>query len=426
MKTLRTRSFSVTLLRLFLAVIFCAGLVLPAHFAAAQETKAGTILDRIDDFMNEGPIARIKSQLQRNYGLMINPYFKTGFEYTSNVFKIPRGPRTQDELWTFSPGFNATHTSKYGEIGLNYEAQLRYFTRQEKQNQQDQSFGVYANLFPADGFNLKLSEELVQQGSTAGAPGVEPLDSSDNTVRASLIYDVDENLTGELGYKNFSRHYAGDTFESFSYYENEYFVEGQYKVAENHTVIAGYHLGTIDYIETSSRNAIYHQFPVGMRGMLPYGVEYDATVAAYVRNQEASARNDFFWFTGSIDLKKKITEKTSVGAGFIRRPVESTYDNAEVSDDKTFYANLTHRFTPRVRGRFDISHTNRDFENSATIGGVTVKRDDDLFALGVGLDYALRKWMIVNVDYRVERRDSNLSTFDYTENRLLVGATVPL
>lgn len=407
----------------FLPLITAFLFALSAAPAPAQASD--NVLDKFDRFMTSGPLARLKAQALKNYGFALNPYFKTGFELTDNVFKIPE-PNRQDVLWTFTPGINATHTSKYGEVGLSYESQFRYFTRHELQNEQDQSFSAFANLYPTEKLNLKVSEEFVQQGSTAGAPSVEPLNSTDNTVRASAIYDVTETLSGELGYKNFSRYYAGEIFETFSYLENEYFAEGQYKLTENHTVISGYHFGTIDYTETSSRNALYHTLPLGLRGTLPCGLQYDGTVAAYIRNQEASNRNNFWAFIGSFDLKKNITEKTAVGGGFMRRPVESTYDNAELSDNKTFYGNLTHRFTPRLRGRFDLSWTNADFESSAATGGVTVKRDDDIFGVGLGVDFALRKWMILNADYRCERRNSNLSAFDYTENRFVIGTTIPL
>lgn len=420
MKSSQTFSLPSLLLRVLMLAFFCAGLAAPGQAFASEN-----ILDKVDRFMTAGPLAKLKAQALKNYGFALNPYFKTGFELTDNVFKIPE-PNRQDVLWTFTPGFNATHTSKYGQVGLSYESQFRYFTRHELQNEQDQSFSAFVNLYPTDKLNLKVSEEFVQQGSTAGAPSVEPLNSTDNTVRASAIYELSETLSTELGYKNFSRYYAGEIFETFSYLENEYFLEGQYKLNENHTAITGYHFGTIDYTETSSRNATYHQLPIGLRGDIIYGIQYDATVAAYIRNQEASARNNFWAFIGSLDLKKNITEKTTVGGGFMRRPVESTYDNAELSDNKTFYGNITHRFTPRLRGRFDLSWTNADFESSATTGGVTVKRDDDIFGVGIGVDFALRKWMILNADYRVERRNSNLSAFDYTENRFVIGTTIPL
>jgi len=375
--------------------------------------------------MQNGPIARLKSQAARKYGLIVSPYFKTGWELTSNTFKSPN-PERQDVLWTFAPGVNITHRGDYGEVGLNYEAQFRYFTRHGKQNEQDNGFSVYGDFYPVERLNVKVSESLQQQGSTAGARGVEPLDSFDNTVTASVIYEVTDQVDNELGYRNFMREYDGKNFDTFSYMENEYFDEVFYQLNENHRLYTGYHLGLVDYDKTNSRNAYYHVFPVGSQGNLPYGIEYKAEMAAYVRNQQADDRNDFFMLIGSVDLKKQLTERTAIGAGFLRRPVESTFAGTEVFDEKTFYGNLTHRLSQKVRARMDISTSGRDFDSRATVGAVTVKRKDQVFSFGLGMDYAVRRWLVVNADYRVERRNSNLSPFDYTDNRFVLGATVPI
>ena len=148
---------------------------------------AGSFLDPVDEFMDEGSFAKWKAELEKKYGLSINPYIKSGFEFTTNTFKSPY-PTRHDGLWNITPGINATLTQKWGEAGLSYELPLRYFSRYSDQNELDQSFSTYVSLYPTEKLNIQLSEELAQQGGTAGAPAVKPLNSRDNTLKGSVIY----------------------------------------------------------------------------------------------------------------------------------------------------------------------------------------------------------------------------------------------
>jgi len=376
--------------------------------------------------MEDGPLAKLKASLQKNYGLTINPYLKSGFEFTNNVFKTPK-PYRRDEIWTLTPGINATYTNQYGESGLSFESPYHYFTRHSEENVRDQSFAAFTDLHPNDQINIKLSEELTHTGGTSGARNVEPLQSLDNSVKAGVTYDVTDKASVEAGYKNFMREFNGEFNDAFNYSENEFYGEGFYTINEQIKPFIGYHLGFIHYDETRSRNATYHEFPIGARGILPWGqVQYEAGTGLYFRNQQADARNDLATVIWNANLKKQFTERTAATLGFSRHPVESTFDDAETSDDNRLYTNITHRLTERLRLRIDSSYTNKHFDHRSTVGPDTVRRNDNIFSLGMGFDFALRKWMIYNIDYRLERRNSNLTPFDYTENRIVTGVTIPL
>jgi len=417
-------------------LVFSLGLLLMfASFGAVSYAGDGNVatkmLDRIEDLAKESGLQGLRQQALQNYGILINPYFKAAFDFTSNVFKAPN-ERREDVLWTFTPGVNATYTQEYGQVGLSYEANFRYFTKHGDQNEQDQSFSAFADIHPMENLTLRASEEMVQMGATAGAPGVEPLNFLDNTVNAGMLYQWGE-LTGEFNYQNFVREYAGDLFDRFSYSENQYTLRSHYQINEDMKATFGYILGFVNYDEDvnggnvyHSRDATYNEFPVGVEGVLPWGdIFYAGTVSIYLRHQEAKGLNDFWAFMGQALLRKQIG-CTSLEAGFLRRPVEATFDVVPIYDEKMFYINAVQQLRKNLRARMDISFSNRDYEDIGTVGNVVAKRDDNVFSYGLGIDYAARKWLIMNLDYRVERRNSNISDFDYTENRLTLGMTIPV
>jgi len=427
---------------LILAVVMClsvfgfGGVSYAVTGEGLQTEESGKCVtkfcENVESMLRGTGLQKLRTQALKNFGLVVNPYFKWSADFTSNVFREPR-VRSEDVIWKFTPGVNMTYTNEYGQLGLSYEADFNYFTKYSEQNEQDQAFSAYAEIHPIDGMRINVSEELRQQGATAGDYSLEPLNFTDNTVTTSAAYDISEVITGEIGWQNFSREYAGDIFDRYSYIENKLTFRGYYQFNEDTRLHSGYEFGLVDYDEGNNSpgqwyamDASYHEFPVGIETKLPFDVYAAGKVGAYFRTQDAAELNDFWAFVGSASLKKQITQKTATEVGFLRRPVEATYGNIPIYDEKLWYVNTTHALRPNVRGRMDMSYANRDFEDVSTVGRVVSQRDDSVYSVGVGMDYALCRWMIMNLDYRYELRNSNISDFDCTENRLSLGMTIPM
>jgi hypothetical protein len=398
----------------------------PAAYASVEGVQNGWngMLDGIENFMKDNPLQKLREQAVKKYGLLINPYFKMGFDFTSNTFRAPNDGR-EDVIWTFTPGFNATYNHDYGQIGLSYEADFVYFSKHEDQHEQNQVFAVYSDIYPTDNLSISVSEELSQEGAIGGAPGLEPLNYRDNTVSAIVAYTWG-SLVGEVGYTNFDREYNGDIFDTFSYNEDQWTFYVYHDVTENLRANVGYELGMIGYDETSGRNATYHEYATGVEGSLPGDIKYAARGAFHVRRLNISDFNNYWWVVGDVNLSKKINDAITVYTGFVRRPVEATFATVPVYDEKSLYAGANYKVTENVRGKFGINFANRDFEEISAVGSTVVKRDDDVFGLNLGVDWAARKWLVFNLGYGLERRNSNISSFDYTENKLTTGVTIPM
>ncbi len=430
LKNLKWLSFVLVLIvgLSFLAVpAFAGGLEGSEEANAEGQRFYDNWLDGLEDWVKDSPFKHLKLQALKKYGILVNPYFKAAFEYTSNTFGSP-DPTHSSGIWKFTPGVNITHRGDYGVSGISYEAPFIYFPRFEMQHTQDQNFSAFIDYNVNDRLEVQLSQDIVQQGATGGDPQLKPLEIMDSTSSAVVLYKISDTLLGEGGYTFFNREYGGEVFDRFSYHEQSAYVRSHYQINETTKIWSGLEFGGPDYNEDTSRNAFYWEIPVGIEGTVDVlgGIYYSGRLGFHRRNQELHDRNDFWGILGSLDLRKQWNEKTSTSVGFVRSIQEATFATAPYSDDKTFYANATHIITKRLRGRMNLSYTNRDFEERATIGLVTAKRDDDVFGFGLGFDYAVRRWMVLNLDYKLDRADSNFSDFDSTENRLVVGMTIPV
>ena len=429
---------------IFLSVLFlAAGTFSSSSFASVEAVKdqANGFLDGIENAVKGTGLPDLKKRVFEKYGLLIKPYYKQGYEINSNVFSAPDTDSDHtDSIWTFTPGIQGTYQHQYGVVGLAYEATFRYLNQFNKQNGQDQTMLVYSDLFPSEDTYFRVSEKLDSQSPYAGSSALEPVDFIDNTVNVVAGYHMDENWTHEVGYENYNKHLQQDIKDRFNYNENKYDYRLYRKLNEKVRGFVGGRLGFVDFKNMPSRSTFYFETPVGIEGTLPYGIVTSAAVGFHHRNLYDSNRNNWTNVVTSLNAQKTFNEgKTSVEGSFIRRPVESTFENTTTYDEKTWYLGFKHLITETVRGRLSSYGSNRDcYESSFAglrlqIGGNrfvvlnnVVKRDDDIFGMNVGFDLRVRKWLIFNVDYNLTRRDSNISQLDYTENRFLLGTTVPL
>ena len=171
-----------------------------------------------------------------------------------------------------------------------------------------------------------------------------------------------------------------------------------------------------------------------------YGVKGIASVGFHYRDLRNEDRNDISTVVANVGLEKTFNkDKTTADAGFVRRPVESTFSSTTTYDEKLWNLGVKHLLTHKLRGRAAIYYGNRDWEESVltgtrvlvgtrlfAIGSSVVKRTDQLFGYNLGFDYRVRKWLILHADYNFSRSNSNISALDSTEHAMSLRATLPL
>lgn len=427
-----------------LCLILAGGLALPTSASASLADIAAfkdKTLDGIENAVIKTGLPDEKKKLWEEHGLLIKPFFRFAYDLTSNVFKAPDDHSDHtDNLWNFTPGFQFLKKGQYGVLGGAYEATFRYFSQFSQQNEVDQKFLIYTNIFPTEDTYIRASEKIDQQGATAGSSAFEPVNFLDNTVNVVAGYNINDDWTMELGYENYDRDFSATVARRYSYNEDKYDYRAYYKLRENMRFYSGARIAWVDFCKDPSRDTFYVEIPLGFEGKLPYGVDARASVGFHHRNLEDSDRNDLTHVVTNISLAKVFNhERTAVELGFLRRPVESSFSTATTYDEKMWYGSLKHLMTAKLRARINLYVGNRDFEERVftgtrfVAGGRVfvsppnqVKRNDEVFGFGFGFDYNVRKWLVLHLDYQYSRRDSNISALDYTENVLSLRSTIPL
>ena len=86
-----------------------------------------------------------------------------------------------------------------------------------------------------------------------------------------------------------------------------------------------------------------------------------------------------------------------------------------------YNAKWTHEWTDRITSYVGGSYITDEFK-----GTVPVARSDKTSSLGLGISYAMQRWLTLGADYTYTNRDSNLSNFNYRKNLMMFTARVAL
>ncbi len=386
------------------------------------------VLNSVEDLAHRFWLEDFNKQILKGTDVKVNPYFKSSMEYDSNVFYEPEAPKTRDELlWVWTPGVSINYP--FGEdnryrIGAVYEARITKFTKYEEHDDIGQSLGAVGNFKLTDDLFFNVTEEFVKDAARAGTRSAKRVEYTDQIVTPSIIYNW-RNWTFEGEYKNAIRDFESAIYRTFSYDNNAFTTRLLRDIAPNFRALAEYTFSYYHYAADGTRVGHYNEVKAGFRGNLSERTTLLARGGYQGRDYRVhDTTYDIPVF--DVRLTHRLTEKTNLDFYGHRTTQESQFTNNRAYDEKLVQGSANYLFNEQFRGRTGAWWARRDYDNTATIGAITGLRRDTLGSIFVGLDYAFRPWLVTNIDYRYERCNSNNSNFDYTNNVLQVGMTMPL
>ncbi len=386
------------------------------------------VLDTVESLTQRLGIKKLSDNVLQGSEVKIRPYFKGGMEYNSNVFYEPEAPKTRDEvMWIWTPGVSLNipfGDKKQYRIGAVYEARFNEYTKYDEHDDIGQSLGVVGDFKLTDDLAFHVTEEYVRDAARPGTRSAKRVEYMDQIVTPSLVYDW-RNWTFEAEYKNAIRDFESPIYQIFSYANNAITTRILRDVAPGFRGLIEYTLSHYDYHSDATRIGHYQEIKTGFKGALSERTNILARVGYQERSYRAHDTN-FDVVVGDVLLEHRLTSRAKLETFFQRTLQESQFTNNRAYDEKLIQTSGSYLFTEKLRGRAGFSLAQHKFQNEAFTGATLVKRRDMIGSTFVGFDYMFRPWLITNLDYRYERSNSNNSNFDYTNNVLSLGMTMPL
>ncbi|WP_457578086.1 outer membrane beta-barrel protein, partial [Desulfomarina sp.] len=135
-------------------------------------------------------------------------------------------------------------------------------------------------------------------------------------------------------------------------------------------------------------------------------------------------QEDFDGIAFDLQFTYRYSEKTTMSLDMYRTNEET--DNFQASD-KTVVGSVfgyKQKFTERLSGSFDFTYENSDYSNLHTV--TAEDRDDWTIVLRPAGQYLFRDWLMFELAYQYERRESTDDFFDYDSNSVIFSINLAL
>ena len=135
---------------------------------------------------------------------------------------------------------------------------------------------------------------------------------------------------------------------------------------------------------------------------------------------DSSNRKDsdgFNWNVG-IEWQPKTFSRFNFSTSRSYNETDGFGDYTESDTIAASWNHQWHKLSPKLGTTVDVSYTENTFPGSDS------GREDDLFSVGVAINYKMQRWLKMGGGYRYDDRDSSLNLFSYDSNHFELFATV--
>ncbi len=237
-----------------------------------------------------------------------------------------------------------------------------------------------------------------------------------NVLMATADWNITEKLRVKFDYSNFFLDYDEEVDAFKERADNAFDLYGYFNYSVKTALFLEGKFVDVQY-DTATINDNQQAFFFG-------GIKWDTTekvalmAKAGVQNKEfensdatTAARDDYSGFSLDVQAVYKATEKTKFTLDMYRTNEET--DSTLASDKTVLGANLGYnqKFTEKISGSFGAK-----FEDAEYTQLVEQDRDDTTFSLKPAAQYLFREWLMGEISYQFEQRDSTDDLFDFQTN----------
>ena len=382
----------------------------------------------------------------------VHPFLSVTGMYTDNFYNTKDGEKSElgaiisPGIWLALPGVEqpllnfTTSTSSSGGLSysriikkskrrvqgyLSYRADIEQYTKESSENTENHDAEGLIQINLRSGLSVELMDKYVRTHDSRSSALTTLLDRYEtNFANAVVDYDITKKFKVRLDYHNYLVDYDQSRNEALDRIDHSYSGYVFFKFAPKTSAFMQYENVTIDYdtdqLSDSTEN----------RGYL--GLDWDMTAKSWGRvkvgygdkSMDDSTKSDLTTFLFETQLKHEITPKmTLMLTGDIGNK-ETNIDTTEYLLEKGVNLTLNQDFTRKVSGFISLHYTRDDYEGDLTYALETKERSDDIFSGSIGLDFTAYRWLNTSLSYVYTQRDSNFSTFDYTNNSVYLSFQV--
>ena len=366
-------------------------------------------------------LGTIEEQLVRDT-FQIHPRFRGEYTLDDNVL-LESADEKMDSIFREIPGVAITIPFLDHHVKADYQAAFEQFIKFPRENTVDQHFKSEVALNFTDMY-VRGGQSISHTSSRSGTTFTERVPRFESNTESLLGYKFNR-FTVEGGYDHFYRSYDNTPMKGLNYSARKFHdrllmdltPSGKTKIFVEHA------LTSYNYWKDASRDGTGNEFLAGITGsFFPKTTLYSKFGFEHIEYEHNKDPNNFVAEVGAL---YKPLAKTTIDLGWVSDVQQATYATTTAYKEDKLFVRLRQGLTEKLSAESNFAYTRQKYDELATpVPGLPKSvRSDNLLTTDVKLLYRFNKWVSGDIQYQLNRRDSNTSVFDFTNNLMTVGLT---
>lgn len=364
-----------------------------------------------------------------------NIYMGNGKDYPDPA-ETAQEKKESDWITHVSPSLLLDYTlPERGSVNLGYQGDYAFYGTNTGNNWKNNQGILLVDYQAPGGLILGVSERLTQSEDPYGSAnqyGIGRVTKRwTNDAKMKLGYNLMANLRSFVYYNNYRQQYNDLADYSQDYTDNELGLGVETRFLPKTWGFIRYHYGQLRYNTNApgqsdqyNSDSKRHRANVGLtwdpgaklNGEVSLGYQWRKYDHEYTSAAQTARRDDESTWIAETAMTFMPTATTTLSVTLTRAVRDTASDTNERFTDTGISLNLRQAVLTKFSLNAGVGYSKNEYNLP-----VENARTDDNYQANIGLDYNIREWLGVGIGYNLNRKNSNIDTNEFTDNKFMIS-----
>ncbi|MBA4421786.1 MAG: hypothetical protein C0390_01650 [Syntrophus sp. (in: bacteria)] len=367
-----------------------------------------------------------------------NIYMGNGKQYTDSA-TTRRELKESDWITHAKPSLLLSYTlPERGSVNLGYQGDYAFYDKNNSNNWKNNQGSLLVDYQAPGGLILGVGERFTASEDPYGSADQYAIGRTTkrwtNDAKTKLGYNIMANLRSFVYYNNYKQQYNDIADYSQDYTDSELGLGMESRFLPKTWGFIRYHYGQRRYNTNApgqgddyNSNSKWHRANVGLTwdpgaklsGEVSLGYLWRKYDHEYTSATQMAKRDDKKTWVAETTVTFMPTAMTMLTMTLNRAIRDTASDTNEQFTDTGIGLNLQQTFLTKFTLNAGVGYSKNEYNLP-----VANARTDDNYLANIGLDYNIREWLGVGIGYYLNRKNSNIDTNEFTDNKFMISLKV--
>jgi len=295
-----------------------------------------------------------------------------------------------------------------------YGADIERFTKESDRNNIKQTANGFFQYNLRGGLSFNVYDKWIDSEDPLRYSEFIVADEYVSNLLGFIIdYNISEKFNLRLDLNNFYLSYNEDFNQFKDRTDNGLSLYGFYIYSPKTSLFAEYNIVDVNLDQETSPDSLQNSFYLGTIWNPTEATQLTGKLGYSQKDFSDEGKDSVDGFSFELKANHNFTEKTSISLFGAQKIYETKIPNTDYQNMRTLTATLTQKLTDKITCNLGLDYTENDYKSTTASGN---DRDDTVYNIEPGIQYMIKRWLMLRAWYAYTDRDSSDDFFDYKEN----------